>query len=136
MALTPLGTDTAVAALASAAQAVSLHTDDPGADGAQEIEGGDYARRPVTWSAPDNGAIAATQTITFDVPGGSVVSHIGLWSETGGFLAAIGVPEEMFGSAGEYRVTELTLTVGDCPAPTVGETGGGETGDGDQGDGA
>ncbi|WP_366655361.1 hypothetical protein [Fodinicurvata sp. EGI_FJ10296] len=125
MALTPLGTDTAVAALAAAATSLSLHGDDPGADGAQEIDGGDYARRPVTWSEPENGAVAATGTIGFEVPAGAVVSHIGLWSGAGGFLAKISVPEEMFGSAGEYRLTELTLTVGDCPAPTDGQSGDG-----------
>lgn len=119
MALTTEGYNRAVAALAGTIAEVSLHSDMPGVDGAAEVEGGDYQRRPVTWSAPLAGSVGATEaaagTLIFAVPDGVTVAHVGLWSDDGVFLGAAAVPERSYAEAGEYRVSALTALVHDCP---------------------
>jgi hypothetical protein len=67
-------------------QWISLHSDDPGPTGANELTGGGYARKAVTWGAPTidtesgdaRGKIAGTP-ITFDVPAGRI-EYYGVWN--------------------------------------------------------
>lgn len=69
-------------ALASAYAAAATHgycaTADPGATTtvANEVAGGSYARKPLTWSAPSNGTITASAT--FDIPAGVTVAWTGV----------------------------------------------------------
>ena len=63
--------------LAGVAGFMSLHTGYP-ATGGNEIAGGSpaYARKPITWGAAANGAIAATNQPVFDVPSGVTVAAV------------------------------------------------------------
>lgn len=67
-------------------QWISLHTGDPGNDGANEVTGGGYARIQVTWgnAVDDSGGALAKGKITgnalkFNVPQGTI-SHYGVWN--------------------------------------------------------
>ena len=93
----------------------SLHTADPGTSGTSEVSGGSpaYARKAITWSAASGGSKTLSATVTFDVPGGTTVTHCGLWSALssgtfrgGGSLAA----SESFGAQGTYTLN-LTATL-------------------------
>lgn len=91
----------------------SLHTADPGDDGANEVTGGTpaYARKAITMAAASAGAIAATNQPVFDVPGGTTVTHVGFWSAVSGgtFLGSADVTDETFASQGTYTLTSATL---------------------------
>lgn len=91
---------------------LSLHTADPGTTGASEVSGGSpaYARMAVTWSAPTNGVITAS--VTFDVPAGTTVAYVGVWSAAtaGTFLDKGTVTSQNFASQGQYTVS-VTFTV-------------------------
>lgn len=91
---------------------LSLHTADPGNTGASEVSGGSpaYARMAVTWSAPTNGVITAS--VTFDVPAGTTVAYVGIWSaaSAGTFLDKGTVTSQNFASQGQYTVS-VTFTV-------------------------
>lgn len=69
-------------ALASAYAAQATHgycaTADPGTTTtvSNEVVGGTYARKPLTWSAPSNGLITASAT--FDIPVGMTVAWTGV----------------------------------------------------------
>lgn len=61
----------------------SLHSADPAGTGANELTGGSpaYARKAVTWAGSSGGqVISATTAQVFDVPAGSTVAFVGLWS--------------------------------------------------------
>lgn len=63
---------------------VSLHTGDPGTDGANEVAVG---RQQVTFAGPvtiDNAVLSSTEVHFASTPGGNI-SHLGLWNAaTGG----------------------------------------------------
>jgi hypothetical protein len=102
-----------LAAAATTAVEVSLHTADPGTTGGSEVSGGDYTRLPVTWQAPANGAVRASDALVFDVPGlGSDgrVTHVGLWSGSGEWLGGIAAATpQPFPSPGTATVEPLSL---------------------------
>lgn len=83
-------------ALAYQAEAThaSLHTADPGETGASELTGstgtGPYARQPLTWTAGIADGVITAGTVSFEVPAGTNLTHVGIWSAvTGGqFLDA------------------------------------------------
>ena len=88
----------------------SAHSGDPGATGtANELSGGSpaYARKAITWAT----ATAAAPSVkalsgfpTFDVPPGSTVAFIGLWTlATGGtYGGCIDVTDEVYAGQGTY----------------------------------
>lgn len=59
---------------------VSLHTDDPGTTGANELSGGSpaYARMPIVWVSDGNG-VYHSNTITFNVPT-SELTDLVIWN--------------------------------------------------------
>ena len=59
----------------------SLHTA-YSTSGASEVSGGSpaYARKAITWSAASSGSKAASSSPVFDVPAGTTVAFVGLWS--------------------------------------------------------
>lgn len=99
--------------LASVAVWVSLHTDEPDADGSNEVSGGSpaYARKAITWGEPANGNVDSTNQPVFDVPAGTTVSHVGFWSaQTNGTFYGYGdVIPETFGSQGTYTLLDSDL---------------------------
>ena len=99
-------------AAGTVAVSASLHTGDPGATGASEVDGGDYERQAVSWLSPADGAMAADGELVFLVPalGSGEVTHVGLWTAGGDFLG--GIPADVpqpFPSPGTATVQPLTL---------------------------
>ena len=119
--LSTAGRNAAADGVAAVAAYLSLHTADPGATGTSELTGGTpaYARQPATWAAASAGSRASTGSVTFNVPGGTTISHFGLWTAvTGGVYlgsdtlrgAGNAIVTETFASAGTYTLTSATIT--------------------------
>jgi len=88
----------------------SLHTADPGTNGANEVAGGTYARQAVTMGAASAGARAASNQPVFNVPASTTVAHIGLWNSST-FLGSADPVDEIFANAGTYTVTAISISV-------------------------
>lgn len=92
----------------SAVTHVSLHSADPGTNGANELTGGSpaYARKSVTWAAPSAGTISSSNAQVFDVAAGSTVAFAGYWdaSTSGNFYGSRAVTSEVFAGQGTYTV--------------------------------
>jgi len=90
----------------------SLHDDDPGDNGANEITGGSpaYARKSITFNAAAGGTMDSSNTPEIDVPA-TTVKYVGFWSlVTGGvFYGSADVTDEIFASQGTYTVTDADL---------------------------
>jgi hypothetical protein len=64
---------------------VSLHTSDPGENGANEVTGGSYAREAVTFGdAAATKSIANTTDVLFEGMPAVTVSHVGIWGSASG----------------------------------------------------
>ena len=90
---------------------VSLHTADPGSTGAAEVGDLPYLRQPLVWSAA-SGGVKTASPVTFQVPGGTTITHLGLWdSVTGGVFAGGALLDgpEVFAVDGPY-VLAVTVT--------------------------
>lgn len=98
----------------------SLHDNNPGTNGANELSGGSpaYARKSVTWGSASNGEVSATNQPEFDVPSGATVKFAGLWSAaTGGTFYGYGaVAEETFNNQGKYVLTQIKLDLNNDPS--------------------
>ena len=92
----------------NAATYAALYTSAPGASAGSE-PGAPYARKPLTWGTPSNGAVTATAT--FDVPAGATIVGAGVHDAvTGGaYLDGGAVTSQAFSTAGSYTLT-LTFT--------------------------
>jgi len=92
---------------------VSLHTDDPGTNGANEVTGGTpaYARKAMTWGAAAAGAMAHASAPTFDVPAATTVKYVGMFSAStaGTFYGSDDVTNEVYGAQGTYTLTGIDL---------------------------
>lgn len=53
----------------------ALHTADPGTGLTNEVSGGTYARKALTWAAGTAGDGVVTATAVFDVPASTAVTH-------------------------------------------------------------
>lgn len=84
---------------------VSVHTDDPGDTGANEVPG----RKPITFLGGGEGT-----SVVFDLDAG-VYSHVGLWSNEGEFLGSttLGTSLEVAGAL----ILGLTLSGGTLVPP-------------------
>lgn len=76
------GKDVMLDQLGTVAVFASLHSGFPGDTGATEISGGTppYARKPITWGTAAAGAKANASNPSFDVPAGTTIAWLGLWS--------------------------------------------------------
>lgn len=92
---------------------VSLHITDPGDTGTGEVTGGSpaYARKAMTWGAAAAGAMAHASAPVFDVPAGTHVNYVGMWSAVSGgvFYGSDDVTEEIFAAQGTYTLTGLDI---------------------------
>lgn len=72
--------------LGNAVSHISLHTGDPSTTGANEVTGGTpaYARIAVTWNAASGGTRTNSGALTFDIPAGTTILHIGMFSAASG----------------------------------------------------
>jgi hypothetical protein len=116
MSLSTSGRNAAAAGVTALSGYASLHTGDPGTTGANEVTGGSpaYARKAVTWAAASGGNVITSASVTFDVPAGTTIRDMGLWSAlTGGTFYggdALSSPET-YGAQGTYALTTATVTI-------------------------
>lgn len=94
----------------------SVHSADPGATGtSNELTGGTpaYARKALTWAAGATRAKALAATFpVFDVPAGSTVAYVGLWSAIAGtYLGCWQVTSEVFAGQGTFTVSAGSLSL-------------------------
>lgn len=59
---------------------LSLHTADPGVDGANEYSGGNYARQRVYWDGPSGGYYTLQDHALFEGVAAESITHVGFWS--------------------------------------------------------
>ena len=116
MAFTESALNPAVDAITALVTHISLHTGDPGGDGADEVTGGSpaYARQAVTYAAASAGSAAIEAVEEFDIPASTTVSHFGLWtaSTAGTFLGGFTLSaSETFANQGVYRMTSQTVSI-------------------------
>lgn len=99
--------------LAGLAVFVSLHTADPGTSGANEVSGGAYTREAITWNSAASGNLDNNANPVFDIPAGTTVTHVGLWSaSTGGtFYGSDDVTSESFGAQGTYTLSDFDIAL-------------------------
>jgi hypothetical protein len=114
-ALVDAGKNVALDALGVAADFASLHTATPNASGSNEVSGGSpaYARKALTWAAASGGSMATSNTPVFDVPAGTTVAFVGLWSAGSGgtFYGYFDVTDEVFAGQGSYSLTAGTVSL-------------------------
>lgn len=115
MALTEAGLNVAADAVAGVVGFVSLHSANPGTNGANELTGGSpaYARKAATWNAATGGNADSSNAPAFDVPAGADVAYVGFWSAvTGGtFYGSAAVTTESFASQGTYTLNDADITI-------------------------
>jgi hypothetical protein len=58
---------------------LSLHNADPGETGANEISGGSYARKAISWNAPSGGSMTNSADIDFPNMPAATITHVGIW---------------------------------------------------------
>ncbi len=87
---------------------VSLHTADPGSTGTNEVSGGSYAQKAITFNAASLGNLDSSNTPIFDVPAGVTITHVGFWDATV-FKAGGSITSETFASAGTYTLNDADL---------------------------
>lgn len=111
---TAQGKENAASGYTGAATHASLHTADPGTTGSAEVAGGSpaYARQAITWAAgATDGVQTGTLAADFDVPAGTTVTHIGLWTAaTGGTFLDKATLAATFENQGTLNVSSLTYT--------------------------
>lgn len=92
----------------------SLHSADPGSNGANELSGGSpaYARKACVFNAASAGSRALNANVTFDVPAGSTVAYVGYWDAlAGSFVGSDAVTSENYAGQGQYTVTTTGTTL-------------------------
>jgi hypothetical protein len=105
------------AANAIIAVQASLHSGDPGADGAANelpTAGGIYSRKATNYGAAVAGKRSLPADILFDIPPASSVSHFVIWDEAGD-VVKIGqfAKTETYSGQGQHKIkavgSELTV---------------------------
>lgn len=94
---------------------LSLHTADPGDNGANEVATGVYGRQSVTFgNAASNGTkTASVCNASFTVPAGTTVAFVGCWTAatSGTYLGKVDVTDEAYTGQGTYQVTSASFSI-------------------------
>lgn len=109
--LTTAGKNAAANALSLAK--ASLHSANPGTNGANELSGGTYARKDVSYGAAANGVRSLSASVLIDVPAGATVAFVGIWDTAGTTLVdvlTLATPET-YSNAGQYELKTHTVTI-------------------------
>lgn len=93
---------------------VSAHTADPGTTGANEVFGGSYARKSITWGSSSGGAIDSSNAPEIDIPGGNTVAYVGFWAHVSStaqaeWMGSYNVTDEVFAGDGTYTVDDADI---------------------------
>src|SRR4051812_10051571 len=88
----------------------SIHTADPGDNGANEVVGGSpaYARKAVTLAAASGGVRSVTNQPVFDIPINTTINYVGYWTAAvgGSFVGSAQVlAEGPYLAQGQYTLT-------------------------------
>jgi hypothetical protein len=113
MALTSGALDIMLDAFGDAAVYVSLHTDNPGTNGANEVDGGTYARELSEWGSASGGNLLNDSPIVFDVPASTTIRFLGYWSadEAGTFYGSRALDaDQTYATAGTYTIAAGDLS--------------------------
>lgn len=92
---------------------VSAHTADPGETGLNEVTGGTYARKSITFNPAASGNLDSSNVPVLDIPAGTTVTHLGYWNalSAGTLLASSNITDEIFASAGTLTITDADLSI-------------------------
>jgi hypothetical protein len=93
---------------------VSLHTADPGETGANELTGGGYSRKAVTFNAPSGGSMTNSADIDFPNMPAATITHVALWdaASAGNCLWTGALTTSKTTNAGDtFRIPAGQLTV-------------------------
>lgn len=98
-------------ALLGAGAHVSLHSADPGNNGASEIAGGSYARKAAAFDAAAGGATQNSDALEWPDMPAVTVAYAGIWdaASTGNFLYRVNLASSKTYEAGDTA----TFAVGD-----------------------
>ena len=97
--------------LAAVALRASLHSDDPGTAGINEIATSPYERKAIAWATASAKSAAQSGTAVFDLPSGVTVTHVGLWNVAGDvYYGTADVPDETFSSSGSLTVQNASIS--------------------------
>lgn len=113
MALTAGGLNIMLNAFGDAAAFVSLHTDNPGTNGANEVSNGEYARVDPNWDSADGGAMVNADAVVFDVPASTTIKFLGYWSAGSGgtFYGSRALDaDQTYATAGTYTIAAGNLS--------------------------
>jgi hypothetical protein len=92
-------------ALRAAIDEISLHSSDPGNNGANEVSGGTYARWAVDtgdFTAVSGGAFATNDDHEFDGPAAGAATHFGIWADSTFVGAGAITGDTQFNSEGKF----------------------------------
>lgn len=92
---------------------LSLHTAYP-ATPANEVAGGSYARKAVTWGTASGGEITATGPIVFDVPASTTIAGVGYFNAltSGTQYGDFDIVDEVYSAnGGAYTLTEAKINL-------------------------
>ncbi len=85
----------------------SLHDGDPGTTGENELA---ITRQPLTWTSGETDGVVTSDSVTFTIPPGTVLTHVGFWTAvTGGEYRDSIINNVAFDEGGTYSVA-LTYT--------------------------
>ena len=113
MALTSGALDAMLGGFTAVASHVSLHTDNPGTNGASEVEGGTYSRESSDWAAASGGTAVNDGPIVFDVPAATTIKFLGYWSAptNGTFYGFRALDaDQAYATAGTYTIAAGDLS--------------------------
>lgn len=89
---------------------VSAHTATPDESGSNEVTGGTYARKSITYSAPSAGAMDSSNQPVLDIPAGTTIQAVGYWTAvTGGVFLGYTLVSESYTNAGTLTVSDSDL---------------------------
>jgi hypothetical protein len=115
MGLNDTGKNVGLDAIRAVITHLGLHSGTEGSGSSNELTGGSpaYARQACAWGAAAAGVTSLSGTEVFDVPAGSTVSRVGLWSAStsGTFYGDGNVTDEVYAGQGTYTVSSGSISI-------------------------
>ena len=90
----------------------SIHTGAPSDTGlANEVTGGTYARKTITMSGANAGAVSSSNQPVFNIPAGTTITHYALW--VGNTCVDVGAlsAAESYAADGDYTLTDANVNL-------------------------